>query len=162
MIFLILVPFWLGETGQIWVFRAFCGKPIEETAWNFACWCILTTFRTDKNIVTVCWCFYFWCYFDLVKQVKFGVSRHFGCALWIFLIMVTLWLKLVIFGVFFWRTCGTKCWGGEGASGIFPTLCVEFCLVVLMILAVIAVSIYIYICITSLVFQFVSTSQNSS
>ena len=38
-------------------------------------------------------------YFDLVKRVKFGVSRHFGRALWIFLIMVTLWLKLVIFGV---------------------------------------------------------------
>ena len=28
-----------------------------------------------------------------------GVSKHFGRALWIFLIMVTLWLKLVIFGV---------------------------------------------------------------
>ena len=34
-----------------------------------------------------------------MKRVKFGVSRHFGLALWIFLIMVTLWLKLVIFGV---------------------------------------------------------------
>ena len=41
----------------------------------------------------------FWHYFDLVKWVKFGVSRHFGHALWIFLIMVTLRLKLVIFGV---------------------------------------------------------------
>ena len=34
-----------------------------------------------------------------MKRVKFGVSRHFGRALWIFLIMVTLWLKLVTFGV---------------------------------------------------------------
>ena len=34
-----------------------------------------------------------------MKQVKFGVSRDFGHALWIFLIMVTLWLILVICGV---------------------------------------------------------------
>ena len=47
LIFLILVLFWLSETGQIWGFRVFSGKPIEEMAWNFACWCILTTFRTD-------------------------------------------------------------------------------------------------------------------
>ena len=48
VIFLILVLFWLSETGQIWSFQAFSEKPIEEMAWNFACWCILTTFRTDK------------------------------------------------------------------------------------------------------------------
>ena len=47
-----------------------------------------------------------------MKLVKFWVSRHFGHALWIFLIMVTLWLKC----------------RGEG-GGIFPTLCVECCLV---------------------------------
>ena len=47
LIFLILVLFWLSETGQIWGFQAFSGKPIEEIFWNFACWCILTTFRTD-------------------------------------------------------------------------------------------------------------------
>ena len=47
VIFLILVLFWLSETGQIWGFRAFSGKPIEEMAWNFVCWCIVTTFRTD-------------------------------------------------------------------------------------------------------------------
>ena len=48
-----------------------------------------------------CWLifFYFWHYFDLVKWVKFGVSGHFGHALWIFLNMAPLWLKLVIFGV---------------------------------------------------------------
>ena len=131
MIFLILVLFWLSETGKIWGFQAFSGKPIEEIAWNFACWCILTTFRTDKIMVTVCKFFWFWCYFDSVKQVKFGVSRHFGRALWIFLIMVTLWLKLVIhvFGVsgHYLENVWSKC-RGEG-GGIFPTLCVECCLV---------------------------------
>ena len=34
-----------------------------------------------------------------MKLVKFGVSRHFGHALWIFLIIVILWLILVICGV---------------------------------------------------------------
>ena len=47
LIFLILAQFWLGETGQIWGFRAFPGERMEEMAWNFACWCILTNFRTD-------------------------------------------------------------------------------------------------------------------
>ena len=46
-LFLILVLFWLSETGQIWGFQAFSGTPMEEMAWNFACWCILATFRTD-------------------------------------------------------------------------------------------------------------------
>ena len=54
LIFLILVLFWLSEMGQIWGFQAFSEKPIEEMAWNFACWYILTTFRTDKIMVTVC------------------------------------------------------------------------------------------------------------
>ena len=46
-IFLLLLPLWLSETGQIWGFRAFPGERIEGMAWNFACWCIVTTFRTD-------------------------------------------------------------------------------------------------------------------
>ena len=33
----ILALFWLSETGQIWGFHAFSGKPIKEMAWNFAC-----------------------------------------------------------------------------------------------------------------------------
>ena len=104
VIFLILVLFWLSETGQIWGFQAFSEKPIEEMAWNFACWYILTTFRT-------------------------GVSRHFGRALWIFLIVVTLWLNLSYLGFLgiIWRAYGSKC-RGEG-GGIFPTLCVQCCLV---------------------------------
>ena len=44
-IFLILALFWLSETGQIWGFRAFTGECMEEMAWNFARWCILTTCR---------------------------------------------------------------------------------------------------------------------
>ena len=47
VIFLILALFWLSETGQIWGFRAFPGERMEGMTWNCACWCILTTFRTD-------------------------------------------------------------------------------------------------------------------
>ena len=47
LIFLILKLFWLSEMGQIWGFRAFPGECMEGMAWNFACWCILITFRTD-------------------------------------------------------------------------------------------------------------------
>ena len=41
---------------------------------NLACWCILTAFKTDKTLITVCWYSSFWCHFDLVKQVRFGIS----------------------------------------------------------------------------------------
>ena len=54
LIFLIWGLFWLSEMGQICGFQAFSGKPIEKMAWNFACWCILTTFRTVEIMVTVC------------------------------------------------------------------------------------------------------------
>ena len=47
LICLIWALFWLSETGQIWGFRAFTGERIEEMAWNFARWCILTTAKTD-------------------------------------------------------------------------------------------------------------------
>ena len=47
LIFLILALFWLSEMGQIWGFQAFPRERIEEMAWNFSCWCILITFRTD-------------------------------------------------------------------------------------------------------------------
>ena len=46
-IILILTTFWLNETGQIWVFRPFSGQGICGMACNLACWCILTTSRTD-------------------------------------------------------------------------------------------------------------------
>ena len=47
VIFLILALFGLSETGKIWGFWVFSRERMEEMAWNFACWCILTTFRTD-------------------------------------------------------------------------------------------------------------------
>ena len=47
LIFKILALFWLSETGQIWGFRAFTAERMEGIAWNFACWCILITFRAD-------------------------------------------------------------------------------------------------------------------
>ena len=46
MIFVILALFLFSETGQIWGFRAFPGERMEGMVWNFACWCILTTFKT--------------------------------------------------------------------------------------------------------------------
>ena len=51
-------------------------------AWNFACRCILTSFRTDWILVTVCWFFILWRYFNLVKLVKFRVSGHFLKNAW--------------------------------------------------------------------------------
>ena len=47
LIFQILALFWLSETGQIWGFREFPGERIKGMAWNFVCWCILTTYRID-------------------------------------------------------------------------------------------------------------------
>ena len=58
-------------------FWAFAGERMEGMARNFTCWCILTIFRTDYFVAMVCWFYSFWHYFDLVKQVKFGVSGHF-------------------------------------------------------------------------------------
>ena len=63
-------------------FRPFAGERMEGMAWNFTCWCILTSFRTDKFVATVCWFFLFWHYFDFVKLVKFGVSGHFMENAW--------------------------------------------------------------------------------
>ena len=48
----------------------------EGMNWIFACWCTLATIRTVQFMVTVCWFFKFWRYFDSVKQAKFGVSVH--------------------------------------------------------------------------------------
>ena len=53
LIFLRLMPFWPSEMGQIWGFRAFPGKHMEITAYNFAHWYILTTYKTDKIMVMV-------------------------------------------------------------------------------------------------------------
>ena len=47
LIFQILALFWLSNTGQIWGFWAFARERIEGIAWNFACWCILITFKNE-------------------------------------------------------------------------------------------------------------------
>ena len=57
LIFLLLAPLWLSETGKIWGFRVFPGERMEGMGWNFVCWCILTTLRIDLFMVTVC-CFF--------------------------------------------------------------------------------------------------------
>ena len=147
-IFLILALFWLSEMGQTCGFWAFPGECMERIAWNFACWCILTTFRTGNIFVMVCWFSSFWHHFNLVKWVKFGVSRHFPDSAWRewpkILHADLSWppLELIIFwscsadfphnsylgcpGII-WRTPGSKCQGGSG--GIFLTFYAEFCLV---------------------------------
>ena len=64
VIFLIFALFGLSETGQIWGFRVFSRERMEEMAWNFARWCILTTVRTDKFMASICGFILFWRYFD--------------------------------------------------------------------------------------------------
>ena len=46
-------------------------------AWNFARWCILTTYIIYQFTATVCLFLQFWRYFDLAKWIKFGLSGHF-------------------------------------------------------------------------------------
>ena len=59
LIFLIWALSWPSETGQIYSFRAFPGNCIEGIAWNFVCWCILTTFRNNWILVVLSWLSYF-------------------------------------------------------------------------------------------------------
>ena len=94
--------------------------------------------------------FKFWCYFYLVEWVKFGGSGHFlekPLRKWPdilhdlgFLDILVMrcgfsslwcpfewnWSYLGFLGII-WRTYGSTCRGGSGV--IFPTFCVEFCLV---------------------------------
>ena len=57
LIFLVLAPLLLSETGQIGGFRTFPEKCMEGVAWNCACWYILITVQTDWIYFTVCWFF---------------------------------------------------------------------------------------------------------
>ena len=119
MIFLILAVFGLSETGQIWGFRVFPGDRMEEMAWNFACWCILTTFRNDKFMVMVWWFSNFGAFWTLWNGSNLGfpgISRRthggnglkfctlmyldhlqnwlvYGVDLWIYLILALFWLS---------------------------------------------------------------------
>ena len=77
LIFLFLASFWLSETGQIWGLCQFSSECMGGMACNLTWWCILTTFSTAYILVMVCGFSSFWREFDLVKQVKFAVFRHF-------------------------------------------------------------------------------------
>ena len=78
LIFILSVPLWLSETGQIWCYQAFYWECMGGgMVWILACWCILTTFRTDKILVVLCWLSSFWCHFGWLKIVTFEVSGHF-------------------------------------------------------------------------------------
>ena len=112
-------------------FRTFPGEPTDEMACYFACWCILTTFKTEKVMVTVCWFFIILALFWISEMGQIWGFRAF-------------WLCFVDFPHYydpltetghiwgFWVLSG-ECVGVnvEGiAGGIFPTLCVDFWLVI--------------------------------
>ena len=97
----------------IFSFQEFPRESMEGMAWNFAWWCILTTFRTIQIMVTVCWFSSFWQHFYLVKQVKFGLSGHFlenawgewpkishAELVWQISELIRLWLQIFFI---FWR-----------------------------------------------------------
>ena len=89
LMFVILVLFWLSEPGQIWVSRHLLENPLRKwpDIWHAdVSWSPSGLIRFWSQFVDF---FSFWCYFDLVKQVKFGVSGHFGYALWMFLIIIS-------------------------------------------------------------------------
>ena len=74
--FLILASFWISKTV---IFRG-CGDFLQnalEEGFEFDRRCIPTTFSTTFIFVMVCWLSAFWLYFDLVKQVRYAVFRHF-------------------------------------------------------------------------------------
>ena len=48
LIFLLLASLWLSEMDQICGFLAFSWEHMEGMAWNFVCWCILTTFYSER------------------------------------------------------------------------------------------------------------------
>ena len=77
-----IVAFWLSETGPNCGYRAFSEEYMRGIAGYLAYWCILTTFRTDYILVTLCIFSLFWWHFDSVKQVKFAVSMHFDEKTW--------------------------------------------------------------------------------
>ena len=100
LIFLILVPLRLNETGKFKLSGHFLRKAWEEwpeiwhtdvslprrwtggMVWNLTCCFSVITFRTDYISVTVCWFSSCWCHFDLVKLVIFEVSGYFHEITW--------------------------------------------------------------------------------
>ena len=55
---------------------SFSGECLAGMNWNLACWCILTKYRLDWNLVMVYSFYPFWNNFDSVKRAEFGVSLH--------------------------------------------------------------------------------------
>ena len=117
LIFIILVAFWLNETGQIWYFWTFFENTREE--WP-QIWHVDIFWPPSEQIsVMDCWYFSFWHHFDFVKHVKFGVAGiffrthrrnglkfdmlmhpdhlwnwlHLGHSLLVFLILAPFWLS---------------------------------------------------------------------
>ena len=78
LIFFLSAPLWLTETGQIQGFQAFARKSIEGMAWNFACWCILTTSRTEYVLLIFQILALFW----FSQMGKIWVSGHFPENAW--------------------------------------------------------------------------------
>ena len=126
LIYLILVLFWLSEMGQIWGFQATHGEPIEEMAWHLHAdvswasselsrlWPQFVDFSNFGTILTS------WNGSNLgILVMLCGFSSSWCPFAWN-------WSYLGFLAII-WRTCWSRCRGGSG--GIFPTLCVEFCLV---------------------------------
>ena len=92
-IFLILAAFWLSESGLICDFVAFL-EHMGVMVWNLAWLCLLTTFESDQIWTQSP----FWHRFDLVKQVKSGVSRNFPRTVGENGLNLTCWCILTTFG----------------------------------------------------------------
>ena len=126
VIFLILVLFWLGETGQIWVFLENPLRKWPEILHADVSWLLSELIRLWLQFVKFLILMLFW----LSETGKiWGFQAFWSCSVnfphygdplaWN-------WSYFGFLGII-WRTCGTK-YRGEG-GGIFPTLCVECCLV---------------------------------
>ena len=103
VIFIILALFWLNETGQVWSFRAFPGEPSEEMAWTFAS----DVSRSPSELFKLWSQFVDFSNFGTILILWNGSISGFSAILVMLCRLSSLW------------------WG------IFPILCVEFCLVIL-------------------------------
>ena len=127
MICLILVLFWLRETGQFGISRYFLENLLRkwpeilhaDLSWPLSELIRLPfiDFSNFDAILTL------WNRSNLGFPGILVVLCGFSSLWWPF---GWNWSYLGFLGII-WRTCGSKC-RGEG-GGIFPTLCVEFCLV---------------------------------
>ena len=77
-----LIPLYVRQAVCSRDFRAFCRECVEGMAWNLVCRCILISPRNGSILVMVCWFFYCWCNFYLVKRVKYGDFGLFMENIW--------------------------------------------------------------------------------